>query len=282
MSYTIYTATGCTRCKIVKQCMKERGIDFVEQDMKAEGKEAFRKFYSANRKSIFRGPDGVEFPILTDGSTICQGIGTSIAFLHAGNKLDGFFGVGTLHKEWVDGIYVSAGNPKYVTEFMEVLRYLKGNNMKLQLETNGLNSNILQQVLDEGLADVVIMNVLGPRELYSRILGQEVDMNEVEKTIPTVTKFPEYRFQTTVVPVIRQESEPNEISFLTAKEIGETAKLIADGTGSMKNPYLIRLWNPKLTTDQRFKAVKAMSINDMFSYRTSARCHQVLTEIEKE
>ncbi|GAB6181289.1 hypothetical protein JCM14036_26080 [Desulfotomaculum defluvii] len=281
MSYTIYTATGCTRCKIVKQFMKENSLDYVEHDMKAEGKEAFQKFYTANRKAIFRGQDGVEFPILTDGSSIRQGIGASIAFLHSGKNLDGFFSVGALHKDWVDGIQVSTGNSEYAAEFLEVLHYLKGNNMKLQIETNGLNSQILQQVLEAGLADVMIMNVLGPRELYSRILGFDVDIADVEKTLAMVIRFPEYRFQTTVVPVIRQELNPPKISYLTTKEIAETAKFIKEITSSIKNPYLIKIWNPKETSDKRLKTIDPMAPTELLSYRNLVRAHQVFAEIEK-
>lgn len=278
MSFTIYTATGCTRCKIIKQLMDERGIVFEEQDMKAEGKEAFQKFYAANRKAIFRGPEGVEFPLLTDGTAIRQSIGASIAYLLSGNKLDGFFSAGTLHKEWVDGIHVSGGDPVYAADFMAVLRYLKGNHMKLQIDTNGLNSQILQQILDEQLAEVVIMNVLAPRELYRYMVGSNMDIVEVEKTMTLVTQFPEYKFQTLVAPVLRSEGE---IGYLTAKEVGETAKFIAEVTGSMKNPYLIKRFNPKECKDERFKTVKPMAAEDLLPYRTAARNHQVFVEVEK-
>ena len=94
MSHTIYSATGCARCKIVKGFMDERGVDFVEKDMKAEGKEDFRKFYAANRPAIWRGPDGIEFPILTDGAEIRQGLAVCLAWLTAGSGLDGFFRIG--------------------------------------------------------------------------------------------------------------------------------------------------------------------------------------------
>lgn len=282
MSNTIYTATGCTRCKIVKDFMQEQGIDFVEKNMKAEGKEDFQKFYRANRKAIFRGPDGVEFPLFTDGQEIRQGIGASVAYLQAGAKLDGFFSVGTLHKEWVDGIHVSAGNPEYAKDFLTVLRYLKSNNMKLQLDTDGRNSAILQKILDEGLADVVIMNVVGPRELYSDILGEDIEFSEVEKSIALVTQFPEYKFQTTVVPVIRQQGEPPEITYLTAKEVGAAAELIKEVTGSMKNSYLIKLFNPKQAADERLQSIEPLAPEALFSYRTAARAHQVFTEIEKK
>lgn len=282
MSFTIYTATGCTRCKIIKQLMNEKGIAFEEQDMKADGKEAFQKFYAANRKAIFRGPDGVEFPILHDtkAGIIRQGIGACVAYLYGGGKLDGFFSVGTLHKEWVDGIHVSGGSPEDAEGFLEVLRYIKKtNNMKLQMDTNGLNSAILEQILAEGLADVMIMNVLGPKELYSQILGKDVDFTDIEKSAALVTKFPEYKFQTTVIPVVREDGE---ISYLTAKEVAGAAKLITEATGSMKNPYLVKLFKPKECKDERFKGIEAMAATALLPYRTAARAHQVFVEVEKE
>lgn len=281
MSNIIFTATGCTRCKIVKSFMNERNIPYVEKDMKSEGKEEFQNFYKANRSNIYRGPDGIEFPIITDGKNIRQGIGASIAYLHSGDKLDGFFSVGTLHKEWVDGIHISLGNPEYTEDFIEVLRYFKGNNLKLQIETNGNNSHILQKILDEGLADVVIMNVLGPLDLYRQIFRKDFSSHEIEKSIALLPQFPEYRFETTVSPIIRKEGEQAEISYLTPEEVGEAAKLIEKVTGSKKNPYLIRLFRPEKATDERFKSIEPISPNMLFTYRTAARAYQVFTEIEK-
>lgn len=278
MRYVLYSATGCARCNVVKNYLKENQIPYVERDMKADGKEDFKKFYSANRSSITRGQDGIEFPILTDGEEIRQGIGESIAFLRAGKNLDGFFSLGSLHKEWVDGIFPSSGKPSQVEDFLHVLRYLKKNSMKLQVETDGRNSPILQEILTEGLADTVIMNVVGPAALYSRILGTEVDISDIQNSMALVTQCSNYQFQTTVVPIVRQK-ELLEISYLTPQEISETAKFIEEGTGSKKNPYLIRFFRPNEVKDERLKSID--SLTSLLSYRTVARGYQVLTEIEK-
>ncbi|KJS80055.1 MAG: hypothetical protein JM58_19290 [Peptococcaceae bacterium BICA1-8] len=274
---TIYTATGCTRCKIVKRFMEERGITYAERDMKAEGKEEFQSFYKANRSGIFRGPDGIEFPIITDGENIRQSIGASIAFLHSGTKLNGFFSVGTLHKEWVDGIHVSGGNPDNTEEYLAVLRYLKGNNLKLQIDTNGKNSLILQQVLRENLADMLIVNILGPQQLYSKLSEKEIDIDDVKASLGIVANFPKSKIETVIVPVIREDGT---ISFLTPEEIGETAKLIEEGTGSKKNHYLLKMFNPKEAQESKFRLLDPLPNKLVFAYRTKARTYQVFTEIE--
>ncbi|MGI6285772.1 MFS transporter [Neomoorella humiferrea] len=110
-----------------------------------------------------------------------------------------------MHKEWVDGLNVSRGNPEYGEDFLTLLRYLKSKAMKLKIDTNGKNSELLGRILKEGLADMVVMEVLGPKTLYSQIAGETIDFSDIEKTISIVPQFPQYRFYTTVVPVIREE-----------------------------------------------------------------------------
>ncbi|MBS3977218.1 MAG: hypothetical protein KGZ75_10970 [Syntrophomonadaceae bacterium] len=282
MSNTLYTATGCTRCKIVKDFMHRHGVDYVEKDIRADGKEDFQDFYKKNRVAIIRGADGIEFPIFADGKAIRQGIAAAIAYLHSGEKLEGFFGVGTLHKEWVDGIHISAGNPKYAEDFVSVLRYLKSNNMKLQIETNGKNSGILQLVFNEDLADAVIMNILGPLNLYGQILGEEVEMEDLIKSIALVAQFPNYKYQVTVAPLMRKDGNPPEISYLTPEEMAEIARLIEEVTRTRQNPFFIRLFKPEETIDEGLKAIAPMSSSALLTYRTAARAYQVLAEIAKQ
>ncbi|MCF8039936.1 MAG: hypothetical protein K9K79_11535, partial [Desulfohalobiaceae bacterium] len=152
MSNQVYSATGCVRCKILKSFLSSQGIPYEEYDMKAEGKEQFQAFYKNNRKYIYRGEHGVVFPIYTDGQAIKQGMTATLGYAYGGSQLDGFFSVGSLSKEWVDGIHISDGDARYSEEFLGVLRYLKKNNLKLQVDTDGRNSELLKQVLDEKMA----------------------------------------------------------------------------------------------------------------------------------
>jgi glutaredoxin len=281
MSNTIYTATGCSRCKIAKKFMDEHAIPFQEVDIKAEGKDAFGQFYRNNRSAVFRGKEGIEFPIFTDDAAIRQGVGVVLAYLHAGTKLDGFIGRSELSHGWMDGIHVSEGDASLADDFITVLSYIKKNGLNLQLDTDGRNASVLEKLLERQLGDRVVMEVKGPLPLYAGILNKEMDPDEIKSTIRLVAKFPEHRFQTTVAPVVRQEEGTQTIRYLTPEEIAETAKLIQELTGSNKQPYLLRLFDPSTASDQRLKSVEKMPPNALFPYRSAARRHQVLTEIEK-
>ncbi len=169
MAITIYSAKGCLRCKIVRQFLNDRGRTYQDYEALGEGLETFRAFYQNNRKKIYRGPDGVEFPIFCDGEIIQQGLPMVLAHLIAGPALNGFFKHGLLHGQWIDGIHVSGGDPSHGEKFLDVLTLLKKQLLKLQIDTNGVNASLLEQVLERGLADRVIMEVKGPLKLYNSL-----------------------------------------------------------------------------------------------------------------
>ena len=242
MSTTIYSITGCTRCKILKQCLTTQGIAYNEKDSQAEGKEDFQRFYSQNRKFIVRGSVGIEFPILATAGGIWQGLPATLAQVLFGNTLDGFVSVGALHKEWVDGLHISGGNPAHADDFMELLRYIKGQNMQLQLDTDGRNPEILQRIVDENIASSLLMKM------------QSISSPDTRQSLELIMKAPHYKIYTHVS------------SSTTPSEIGEIAQLIAETTGSIKTPYFL------ISAD-------ADDANNILSHRSAARRKLVLADI---
>jgi pyruvate formate lyase activating enzyme len=211
------------RCKIAKRFMEEQKIDYEQVDIKGAGMDTFREFYGQNRTSVYRGKEGIEFPVYTNGTAIRQGVGVVVAYLQAGENLDEFIGRSRLSKGWIDGLHISGGDLAMAREFITVLRFLKKSGLKLQLDTNGKNASLLAQLLAQGIGDRVIMDVRGPSALFDDLFGPDVDPLEIPKSIALVAKFPEYEFQTTVAPIIRSQGETPEIRYLAPEEIGETA-----------------------------------------------------------
>jgi len=125
------------------------------------------------------------------------------------------------------------------------------------------------------------MDLKGPQALYSVMVGAATDAGEILRTMALVTRFPEYRFETTVAPVRRQGGDPVAVSYVTPEEIEETARWLKEATGSHKQPYLLRPFDPQTCSDDGFKSVERLPANASFRYRSAARRHQVLTESEK-
>jgi pyruvate-formate lyase-activating enzyme len=280
MSLTLFTAAGCARCRVARKFMYERGIAWDEHDAVGEGKERFGQFYRAHRSAIFRGREGIEFPVLTDGAEVRQGVAVVIAWLLAGSKLDGFIGRSELSKGWVSGLHVSGGDPQVMPEFVTVLLVLKKYGLKLQLDTDGRNASVLEALLDKELGDRVVMDLKGPKGLYCTLLNAEVDPSEVSRTMALATRSREYRFETTVAPVAATGGDTGAIRYLAPEEIAETARWLKEATGSHRQPYVLRVFDPQAHMDDRFRSAGILSRNDLLRHRNAARRHQVLTEIE--
>ena len=279
MTITIYSATGCLRCKIVKQFLKDNGRNYQDYDILDEGRENFKAFYKNNREKIYRGPDGVEFPIFYDGEIIRQGLPMVAAHLIAESTLNGFFKHGLLHGQWVDGIHVSGGDPDRGEEFLGVLILLKKQMLKLQIETDGVNANLLEQVLEQELADRVIMEVKGPLELYDSLLNKPIDPEDIKRSIALVSQCNDYYFYSIISPILRKTSDLEKFSYITPEEIAEAAHLIKVSAGDNKQPYKLRRFDPQDTEDERLQECEPLAKHDLFKYRTMARRHQFKTEI---
>jgi pyruvate formate lyase activating enzyme len=263
---------------MARKFMLEKGLAYEEHDINGEGKDLFGQFYRAHRMAIFRGPEGIEFPVLGDGASVRQGVGAVVGYLHSGARLDGFIGRSGLSGGWIDGLRVSGGDPAMADDLLAVLGFLKKNGLRLQLYTSGRNSILLKRLLDRGIGDRAVMDLKGPRRLYGLLLGEAIDPAEVSRTMEVVVKFPEYRFETTVAPVCR---EGGEVRYLAPEEVEETAGWLREVTGSHRQPYLLRLFDPAGSPDERCRALEKLPPQALLRYRAVARKHQVFADVEK-
>lgn len=275
MSLELYTAAGCLRCKVAKSFLTQQGREFAEIDIKGEGEKAFGQFYRQNRNAIHRGPEGLEFPILWNGDKVIQGVGEILAWLQAGQGLNGFVSRSELLHGWIGGLDLSGGDMAHAEDFLAVLRHLQAGGIKIQLETNGANPQVLAACQREGLAQKVILNLAGPAAIYANM---DIPQQEVEESLRLLPEFPDYLIKTTVGPLLRGK---DQVSLLSPEEVGQAAAWVVDVTGERKHPYLLAAFDPAKIGDERLKGQDPLPANALLKYRTAARRHLVLAEIEK-
>lgn len=147
-------------------------------------------------------------------------------------------------KGWIQGVCISGGEPTLQWGLKYFAMDLKERGLLVKLDTNGSNYIKLGELLEEKLVDYVAMDVKGPGYIYAPIVGREFldERDDYGKAIAVVSQFPDYEFRTTVVPIVRRN---NKISFMTAKEIGETAELIWDWTGRNNHKYFLQPFVPR-------------------------------------
>lgn len=145
--------------------------------------------------------------------------------------------------QWMNGVAICGGEPSRQKGLAAFIRRLKAEKLSVKLDTNGGTPEVLSRLLEENLVDCLAMDVKAPRSLFPNVSGAPASaMAAVEESIRLAPRFPDHEFRTTAVPVIR---DGGEISFLTAGEIRETAKMIAELTGSGGHKYYLQKFVPR-------------------------------------
>ena len=101
----------------------------------------------------------------------------------------------------LDGVCITGGEPLLHPGIRDFIIRVRELGLKVKLDTNGSNSEMLKQLIDEGLVDYVAMDIKNRPEKYAETIGLEnYDLSEVEKSKDLLLEGKvDYEFRTTVV-----------------------------------------------------------------------------------
>ncbi len=115
----------------------------------------------------------------------------------------------------VDAITISGGEPTLQPHLVDFCRQLKNIGVKVKLDTNGSNPEILKQLIEEGLLDYVAMDMKTSPQKYEVLCG--IAFEKVQESIALIKTLGDYEFRTTVYPTIL-EKDLEEIVDLIGNE----------------------------------------------------------------
>ena len=239
MPITLYKAPDCLRCKIVKDYLESAHIAYEAFDL-GEHKDIVNAFYRNNRASLYRNPEGVEFPMFhdQDKQVIRQGAGLILSWLVAGKALDGCILRSDLLHGWISGLELSRCPEGREAHFLEVVRLLSGGGLKVFLRTDGRRADLLQTILDEGLAARVALDIPGPPGIYPAAVGGAAPgPEELKKTIALISAHKDGVVRLWLAPLAEAAGE---YRWITPEEAGEAAKYIREAWGDMTLPFAIQ------------------------------------------
>lgn len=152
------------------------------------------------------------------------------------------------YREWLGGICISGGEPTLNEELPAALRTLKKNGWDIKLDTNGSQPQVLRQLLDEGLVDMISMDVKAPLEAkkYNRCAGVTVNLEAIRESIALI-KYSglDHEFRMTVLPFLH--SERDIVDWQCDLDYGPSSTL------KLQN------FNPRSTLDAAFEGQKPFS-----------------------
>lgn len=161
---------------------------------------------------------------------------------------------------WIDGVVISGGEPTLQKGLKELIRQLKALGLKVKLDTNGSNPNVLAELLEEGLLDCIAMDVKAPlrEEEYGKAAGGPCDVEALRRSIRIILQSGiEHEFRTTVCP-----------GLLAEDGIGEIAR---DVRGTKR--YVLQSFRPNNCLDPDMLEVKPYPAETLKKFREIAQDH---------
>ena len=274
MSITLYTAPDCLRCKIVKGFLAERRIAYDAVDFKADA-PTFNAFYRANRKAIYRNPEGVEFPLFDDGTVIKQGSGEIIAYLLSGHALEGAVTRSDLLHGWISGLYLSQCPAAEEEHFVELVQQLAKGGLTVCMQTDGRNPAVLERLAGLDVLAKVQLNIHGPTSVYEILFGASPSKEELAKTIERVKAFPNHEIRFLAAPI------PGDggARWPSRDEAGEAARMVFDACGDHQLPYAIASVTPDMP--QGMQGLEPVTDPMLLKYRSASREFLFKADIQK-
>ncbi len=160
MAITMFSSTGCIRCAIVKQYLKDKDIAFEECDIKTEsGNEKFKSFYKVKRNDVKRDKAGIFFPVVEDNEKVIQDAAVSLDWFMNKGAMTAAIKENNLGHGWIGGLNISLVPSELSDSFLEILSRMAKGGLNIAAECNGLNSALLEKILEAKLIDRLAFNL---------------------------------------------------------------------------------------------------------------------------
>ncbi|MBO6054743.1 MAG: anaerobic ribonucleoside-triphosphate reductase activating protein [Oscillospiraceae bacterium] len=112
-------------------------------------------------------------------------------------------------KGLLDGVAITGGEPCLHRDLPALMGRIQALGFGVKLDTNGMHPELLQEILQEKLADYVAMDIKNSPDKYAVTSGvAEVDMEKIRRSIRLIRELaPDYEFRTTVVKEFHEAAD---------------------------------------------------------------------------
>ena len=119
----------------------------------------------------------------------------------------------------LDAVVICGGEPTIQENLADFIKQIKQLGFLVKLDTNGINPDVLESLINQKLVDYVAMDVKAPINAYEEIAKVKVDNEKILKSI-NILKCANinYEFRTTALPTL------NENDFIEIAQILKGAK----------------------------------------------------------
>lgn len=111
-------------------------------------------------------------------------------------------------KGLVDSVCITGGEPTLHKDLPGFIRRIKDRKLKVKLDTNGSNPEMLKHLIDNKLLDFIAMDVKNVFEKYEQTTNTKVNNDTLKESIKAVIRSGlEHEFRTTVLPKLHKKED---------------------------------------------------------------------------
>jgi pyruvate formate lyase activating enzyme len=112
-------------------------------------------------------------------------------------------------KNILEGVCITGGEPTLYDDLPDFIQKIKIHGLKIKLDTNGTNPDMMKSLVRDGLIDYVAMDIKNSREKYSLTAGaSHLPMSKIDESVSFLLSSPlDYEFRTTIVKELHEEAD---------------------------------------------------------------------------
>ncbi|MBR0294974.1 MAG: anaerobic ribonucleoside-triphosphate reductase activating protein [Bacilli bacterium] len=116
-------------------------------------------------------------------------------------------------KNILDAVTFTGGEPTLDKNLKPMLRKVKELGYVIKLDSNGLNPQIIKEVVEEGLVDFIAMDIKNSFDSYEKTCGVKANVEKLKDSINYIEKCGiNYEFRTTIVDELHDEEDIKKIA----------------------------------------------------------------------
>ncbi len=164
------------------------------------------------------------------------------------------------NSDFLDGVCITGGEPTLHEDLPQLCALIKNLGLKVKLDTNGSNPEMLRRLIKEKLVDYIAMDVKAPLRAddYSRIAGVELngELSRIQESIDIIISSGiDHEFRTTVIKGVHRE---------------EDIEAIARAVQGARR-YVLQKFVPHLAMSEEFRRLEMFSDEEMDALVEAAR-----------
>lgn len=107
------------------------------------------------------------------------------------------------NKDFLEAVVISGGEPTVHNDLYKLIQEIRLPKIKVKVDTNGSNPDMLDDLIGARLVDKVCMNIMAPLDpaSYSKVAGIDVDIDSIKRSLAILEESGiVYEIRTTIVP----------------------------------------------------------------------------------